>query len=288
MSLPIRIKDYAGIIKLYEPYSPPLLQDITDTKEQLVDAILFELNEVTNSAYDVKRRLQRGKLNTLPPNVFSYTATHKLNCLLQLELKEINTSDEQLLSALKSKTISNTKLVVWQGDITTLKVDAIVNAANNQLLGCWQPLHACIDNAIHSAAGVQLRNDCNSIMQKQGFVEPTGTAKITRAYNLPSNYVIHTVGPIVQHEVTELSRTHLMSSYTSCLDIAHEMENIQSIAFCGISTGVFGYPAKQAAKVALDTVKHWLENNTTHLNLVIFNVFSANDYLIYNELIQNL
>ena len=175
-------------------------------------------------------------------------------------------------------------IYLWQGDITTLKCGAIVNAANSQMLGCFQPCHGCIDNAIHTFAGVQLRRDCNDIMQKQGHNEPTGQAKITPAYNLPCKYVIHTVGPIVGGRLTNKDCELLKSCYLSCLKLAEE-NGVESIAFCCISTGVFGFPQKEAAQIAVDTVKKYKAEMNSNIK-VIFNVFKDDDYIIYNELLR--
>lgn len=173
---------------------------------------------------------------------------------------------------------------IWQGDITRLGVDAIVNAANSGMTGCYQPNHACIDNAIHTFAGIELRNKCNDLMQKQGHLEETGKAKITPAYNLPSKYVIHTVGPIVQGQVTDLNKEQLRSSYLSCLRIADE-NNIQSIAFPCISTGVFSFPNELAAEIAVETVEKYLQKET-NIQKVIFNVFKEEDRRIYESLLK--
>ena len=151
---------------------------------------------------------------------------------------------------------SENDIYLWQGDITTLECDAIVNAANAQMLGCFAPCHNCIDNCIHSAAGLMLRNKCYEIMRRQGYDEPTGQAKITPAYNLPCKYVLHTVGPIVGGTLTDEDRGQLKSCYLSCLKLA-EKNNIKSIAFCCISTGVFGFPQEEAAEIAVDTVKEY-------------------------------
>ncbi|WP_083631176.1 protein-ADP-ribose hydrolase [Labilibacter marinus] len=282
--IPLHHTEYADEINLFEPYQLNTSASSTD-KEQYVDFILTELNEVNGTSYLEKRRSLHARLNMLAPNTLSKEAIEALNQLLQLELNEKEITDINLYNTSKSQNIGNTKVLIWQGDITTLKVDAIVNAANNQMLGCFQPLHACIDNAIHSAAGVQLRDDCNTIMEKQGFAEPTGVAKITRAYNLPSKFVLHTVGPIVQGNVTEQSKSDLASAYISCLEICKEIDSIRSIAFCGISTGVFGYPAENAAQVALATVKQWLMDNPDCLETVVFNVFADKDKMIYESLI---
>ncbi|MDE5741745.1 MAG: protein-ADP-ribose hydrolase [Oscillospiraceae bacterium] len=170
---------------------------------------------------------------------------------------------------------------LWKGDITTLKCGAIVNAANSQMLGCFQPCHGCIDNIIHTFAGVQLRLECADIMSRQGSEETTGSAKITSAYNLPCDKIIHTVGPIVSGGLTEKHCVQLESCYKSCLEIAVR-NNIRSIAFCCISTGVFGFPQKEAADIAVRTVRNFRKDHSIE---VIFNVFRQDDYDIYSELL---
>lgn len=172
-------------------------------------------------------------------------------------------------------------IYLWQGDITTLKCDAIVNAANSGMTGCYNPCHNCIDNCIHTFAGVRLRLKCAEIMKLQGYEEPTGKAKITPAYNLPCKYVIHTVGPIVQSRLTEKHRMLLKSCYESCLELAVSNE-IKSIAFCCISTGVFGFPQDKAAGIAVQTVREFLKNHDIE---VIFNVFKDADYELYRQLL---
>ena len=171
---------------------------------------------------------------------------------------------------------------LWKGDITTLKCGAIVNAANSGMTGCWQPCHSCIDNCIHTFAGVRLRYKCEQIMQAQGHEEPTGKAKITPAYNLPCDYVIHTVGPIVQGKLEQEHCELLESSYRSCLELAVR-NNIRSIAFCCISTGVFGFPQEKAAEIAVNTVRKFRKNHDIE---VIFNVFTEKDYKIYDGLLR--
>ena len=178
-------------------------------------------------------------------------------------------------------------LSLWQGDITRLRVDAIVNAANAQMLGCFHPLHRCIDNAIHSAAGVQLREECHRLMLQQGHLEPTGTAKITKAYNLPCKYVIHTVGPIIPNGIpTAFQQEQLASCYRSIMQLADE-NRLESIAFCCISTGEFRFPNQLAAEIAVQTVKNYL---TAHpdcsVKQVVFNVFKNLDKDIYGRLLQ--
>ncbi len=175
------------------------------------------------------------------------------------------------------------QLYLWQGDITTLKCDAIVNAANSQMLGCFRPLHNCEDNCVHSAAGLRLRNYCNDMMERQGYEEPTGQAKITPAFNLPSRFVLHTVGPIVDGELRERHCALLASCYASCLKLAEE-NGCAHIAFCCISTGVFGFPQKEAAGIAVQTVKDWLAKTGSKMK-VIFNVFRDDDLAIYRGIL---
>ncbi len=174
------------------------------------------------------------------------------------------------------------QLLLWQGDITRLRVDAIVNAANAQMLGCFHPLHGCIDNAIHSAAGVQLREECHRLMLQQGHLEPTGTAKITKAYNLPCKHVIHTVGPIVPTGIpTPMQKEQLASCYRSIMQLAAE-NHLESVAFCCISTGEFRFPNQLAAEIAVKTVKDFLvEHSECSVKQVVFNVFKDEDKRIY-------
>ncbi|MBQ9006524.1 MAG: protein-ADP-ribose hydrolase [Atopobiaceae bacterium] len=178
---------------------------------------------------------------------------------------------------------SDGRLLLWRGDITTLAIDAIVNAANSQMLGCWVPGHHCIDNAIHTFAGVQLRLACADIMGAQGHEEPTGQAKVTDAYNLPSKRVIHTVGPIANGYPTPRHRVQLASCYRSCLD-AVAAEDLHSLAFCCISTGIFGFPQQEAAQIAVRTVSSWLDEHDADMT-VVFNVFGEDDERIYRELL---
>jgi O-acetyl-ADP-ribose deacetylase (regulator of RNase III) len=173
-------------------------------------------------------------------------------------------------------------IYLWRGDITTLKVGAIVNAANSGLLGCFVPNHACIDNAIHTFAGVQLRLECAEIMARQGHAEKPGGAKITKAYNLPTDCVLHTVGPYIQNEVTTEDEKLLSSSYRSCLELAAE-RRIESVAFCCISTGMFRFPNERAAKIAVKTVEGFIRN---HAMKVVFNVFTERDHDIYKRLLS--
>lgn len=197
--------------------------------------------------------------------------------------------DEYLQTAIAEKGITKLhdltpfkdNIYLWQGDITTLECDAIVNAANSGMTGCYHPCHNCIDNCIHTFAGVRLRLKCAEMMELQGHEEPTGKAKITPAYSLPCKYVIHTVGPIVQGRLTEKHRKLLKSCYESCLELA-VLNRIKSIAFCCISTGVFGFPQDKAAEIAVQTVREFLKSHDIE---VIFNVFKDDDYEIYRQLL---
>lgn len=199
--------------------------------------------------------------------------------------------DEYLQVEIRQKGIIHIKelipcsndIYLWQGDITTIDAEAIVNAANNQLLGCFCPCHACIDNCIHTFAGVRLRLECNEIMQKQGHKEPTGKAKITSAYNLPSKYVMHTVGPIISGILTKKDKQLLASCYYECLKMADEYK-LNSIAFCCVSAGEFHFPNDKAAQIAVDTVKQYKSETNSRIK-VIFNVFKDKDYKIYRELL---
>ena len=218
-----------------------------------------------------------------------YRSLVNIRPAVQSDEKFLRTEDEFLTELTTSKGITDIAdlqpvengIYLWKGDITTLKCGAIVNAANSGMTGCWQPCHSCIDNCIHTFAGVRLRYNCSKLMQAQGHEEPTGSAKITPAYNLPCDYVIHTVGPIVQGTLTDRHCELLQSCYQSCLELAVQNE-IKSIAFCCISTGVFGFPQKEAAEIAVDTVRTFRKSHNIE---VIFNVFTENDYEIYRRLL---
>ena len=198
--------------------------------------------------------------------------------------------DEELQAQLEEKGIvelpKEPRIQIWQGDITRLKVDAIVNAANSQMLGCFYPLHKCIDNAIHSAAGVQLREECYQMMLQQGHEEPTGQAKITKAYNLPCRYVIHTVGPIIPTGIpTPMQKEQLASCYHSIMQLADE-NHLESLAFCCISTGEFRFPNQMAAEIAVRTVDDYLAtHHDSSIKQLVFNVFKDIDWDIYRRLL---
>ena len=204
-----------------------------------------------------------------------------------VDLNKPSTFNSKLSTTLNSKP-STLNLTIWQGDITRLKVDAIVNAANSQMLGCFHPLHKCIDNAIHSAAGVQLREECYQLMLQQGHEEPTGQARITKAYNLPCRYVIHTVGPIIPTSIpTSLQKEQLVSCYHSIMQLTDE-NHLESLAFCCISTGEFRFPNQTAAEIAVRTVKDYLtEHPDSSVKQVVFNVFKDVDRGIYQNLVSS-
>ena len=175
------------------------------------------------------------------------------------------------------------RMVLWQGDITTLNVDAIVNAANSGMRGCFRALHPCIDNMIHSKSGIQLRLYCDELMKRQGYEEPAGQSKITPAFNLPSRYILHTVGPVIEGRVTRRDRELLASCYRACLELAAE-NGLKSVAFCCISTGVFRFPNREAAEVAVKTVTNFLQIPSS-IQTVIFNVFKDTDRQIYRSIL---
>lgn len=241
-------------------------------ERKLIDYLLEERNEKINEKrYSFE--LYRALVNVREP---------KPICEDYLKIE-----DEYLKEINKQKGIievEGTGVSLWQGDITRLKVDAIVNAANNQMLGCFIPGHYCIDNAIHTYAGVRLRLSCFELMKKQGYLEPTGKCKVTDAYQLPSRYVFHTVGPIVQGTLMPKHKVLLKSCYESCLKKADEL-SLTSIAFCCISTGVFHFPQDIAAEIAIETVSQYLSQSRS-LKHVIFNVFKDEDLLIYKKLLK--
>lgn len=216
-------------------------------------------------------RLLRSLMNIRPPKPISEEFLAVQDDFLKEKISSNGITD------IAGLTPKENGIYLWKGDITTLKCGAIVNAANSQMLGCFQPCHNCIDNAIHTFAGVQLRLECADIMEKQGREEPTGSAKITSAYNLPCDYIIHTVGPIVSGRLNDTHCRQLESCYMSCLEAAVR-NNVHSIAFCCISTGVFGFPQKEAAEIAVKTVRKFRKNHDIE---VIFNVFRQDDCDIY-------
>ena len=226
-----------------------------------------------------QRRLLRSLMNVRPPMPLHADFLKVQDALLSAEREEKGVVNAASLS----DATDFPGIAVWQGDITRLQADAIVDAANSDLLGCFCPCHGCIDNAIHSAAGLQLRDECNQMMQEQGHKEPTGLAKLTKSYNLPARYVLHTVGPIIYGGVTARDRRELASCYRSCLELAAKYK-LKTVAFCCISTGEFHFPNQEAGEIAVKTVTDFLEHDSS-IQKVIFNVFKDIDAEIYNRLL---
>lgn len=247
----------------------------------LINSLINENSEYADIPVPIDKNgqklLLRGLLNIRMPKSCDQTFLTIQNEYLVEETAQKGITDSEHLVPITDR------ICLWQGDITTLKCDAIVNAANSGMTGCYVPNHRCIDNCIHSFAGVQLRLECAEIMQKQGYPEPTGTAKLTSAYNLPCKYVIHTVGPIVSDKLTKERCKKLEGCYKSCLELAAQ-NDIESIAFCCISTGEFRFPNDKAAEIAVSTVRKFLAENKT-VKKVIFNVFKDTDRQIYEKLL---
>ena len=226
---------------------------------------------------EIQRQLLRGLLNLRVPQHADADFLQMQGAYLQGE------TAAKVITDIADLTPIQPGLYLWQGDITTLRCDAIVNAANSGMTGCYIPNHRCIDNAIHTFAGVELRLACAELMAKQGYSEPTGQAKITPAFNLPCQYVLHTVGPIISGRVTKEDKELLASCYRSCLTLAAE-NSLESVAFCCISTGEFHFPNEQAAQIAVETVNRFM-NRKTSVKKVIFNVFKDLDKAIYKKLL---
>ena len=224
-----------------------------------------------------QRRLLRALMNLRPPLPLRQDFLELQDAFLSAEREEKGVVDIWTLPS----AAADPRLILWQGDITRLQADAVVNAANSALLGCFHPCHGCIDNAIHSAAGLQLREECHRIMEEHE--EAVGQAKLTGGYNLPARYVLHTVGPLTNGKPTERQRKELASCYASCLQLAAERQ-LETVAFCCISTGEFRFPNREAAKTAVDTVTGFLQTASS-LKRVIFNVYKDIDYGIYRELL---
>ncbi|MBR6812069.1 MAG: protein-ADP-ribose hydrolase [Oscillospiraceae bacterium] len=258
------------------------MSELRGKRENVIKYLLSEREQYKNVSIpagdDEQFALYRALVNVRPAAPVSEGFLKIQDEFLQLELskKHITTLDEL--------SFSPEGICLWQGDISTLACDAIVNAANSGMTGCYVPCHNCIDNVIHTYAGVQLRLECDEIMKAQGFEEPVGKAKITKAYNLPSRHVIHTVGPMIRGEVTAQQDKELAGCYRSCLELA-EQNGITSIAFCCISTGVFCFPNERAAHIAIDEVKRFKAERNSAIK-VIFNVFKDEDRLIYERLLE--
>lgn len=273
--------------------------------DQSVDSLLEKLKEDSGEyknlntkkySLEEKKHTIRSLMNIRMPGAASDELLRLQDAYLQDELSQkgivtlsdIPTIREQYNSSFPFAE----KITLWQGDITRLKVGAIVNAANSQMLGCFVPCHRCIDNAIHSAAGIQIRNECEHMMNQKRirygrqYEEPTGTATLTKGYNLPCDHVIHTVGPIVYGTLNDELRQQLRDCYESVLKCCVENE-IRSVAFCCISTGEFHFPNNEAAEIAVDTVVRFLKTNDA-IERIIFNVFKDRDREIYEKMLVQL
>lgn len=254
--------------------------------DRLIGMLLEEMPSYGDEAASLpaspraRRRFLRGLMNVRPSRPLSAAFLAEQDELLRAERDERGVVDPMTLPTCAL----DGRIALWQGDICRLSAGAIVNAANSELLGCFVPCHGCIDNAIHSAAGLELREECARIIAEQGTPEPAGGAKVTLGYNLPAAHVIHTVGPICRGGVpTEGERATLASCYESCLDAAAGLR-LGSIAFCCISTGVFGYPRRAAAEVAVAAVRAWLDRAGSGMR-VVFDVFDEEDHDIYERLL---
>lgn len=247
-------------------------------KELLSELPQYRDMEIPDNTEEQKHLL-RGLMNIRAPRPIGTEFLKVQDEYLSEEVREKGIIDSDTLPV----SPINNRLVLWRGDITTLKIDGIVNAANRALRGCFVPCHSCVDNIIHSVSGIQLRLACDKLMTEQGHDEPTGKAKITPAYNLPCRFVLHTVGPIVADRVTETHCRQLADCYKSCLELASG-KGLRSIAFCCISTGEFRFPQKKAAEIAVQTVTEFLQTNV-QIEKVVFNVFKQEDYDIYKKLL---
>ena len=239
----------------------------------------------TPSDTEGKRQLLRSLMNIRMPGEMDESVLEIQDVYLQERIRENGIVELGDIPEIRNG------ISIWQGDITRLKVDAIVNAANSQMLGCFVPMHTCIDNCIHTFAGVQLRAECSRQMKKmrarygRDYEQPTAVPMLTDAYNLPAKKVVHIVGPIVQDELTPELEEDLADCYTNTLELCAE-NNLRSVAFCCISTGVFHFPNKRAAEIAVHTVKEWLEAHPGKVDRVIFNVFKDEDRRYYESELQ--
>ena len=280
----LSLDEYKKIIDLrYKPRPAVHLSEEEKSAicDEMLGVLLEERNEIAafSYPYTIKRDLIWGYLNERMPNPVTPRFLEIQDKLFRAESIERGIVN---VSALDYRE----RIALWQGDITRLDADAIVNAANSSLLGCFIPHHKCIDNVIHSRAGVQVRLDCSKIMGAQGAPGPSACAKITLAYNLPSKYILHTVGPMVGVRVTDEDRRVLRNSYLSCLNLAREM-GLHTVAFCCISTGIFGFPGDEAAAIAVGAVKGWLLEAGSYDMRVVFDVYLDKDFAIYRDVLQN-
>lgn len=255
---------------------------LRENVEVRIDRIPTDVND--------KKNLYRGLCNIREPKTISKEYLRIEKEYLQEELKKKNITKVEdihpISQTIKESNLENKdKICLWQGDITTLQIDSIVNAANSRGLGCFVPCHKCIDNQINTFAGVELRLECNEIMKEKEYFLDIGKAFITKGYNLPSKYIIHTVGPIIYNKVTSLEERQLANCYTNSLELAVE-NNIRTIAFPCISTGEFRFPKDEACKIAIVAVEKFLKEHIQDFDKIIFNVYGEEDYKIYESNIK--
>ena len=268
------------------------------TQEERLDYLVEEFKTDSGEYKDIetpkdaegKRRILRSLMNIRMPRNISSDALRVQDEYLK------GRSEEKGIVTLSDIPEIRKGLSIWQGDITRLSVDAIVNAANSQMLGCFVPMHTCIDNCIHTYAGVQLRAECSRQMNQlrirygRDYEQPTAVPMLTDGYNLPAKKVIHIVGPIVQYKLTPAIEKDLADCYRNTLDMCKET-GLKSVAFCCISTGcistgVFRFPNRRAAEIAVETVTSWMSEHPEEMERVIFNVFKEEDRAIYEDLIS--
>ena len=246
--------------------------------DYLINELIKEDNKLSNieipTSLEEKKELYRALRNIRNPKTISEEYLKVQDEYLQNEIKEKGITDEKAIPFNKDI------ISIWQGDITTLKCDVIVNACNEYLLGCFVPGHKCIDNAIHSFAGIQLREECNSIMK--GKTLPNGEVVLTKGYNLPSKYIIQTVGPQVSGIPTKLDVEDLRNCYFNSLELCKN-RGFKTIAFPCISTGLYGFPQDEASKIAINTIEEYLKDNKDIFEHIIFNVFKDEDLETYNN-----
>ena len=263
------------------------------TQEQRLDTLVeaFKADSVqykdlqTPEDNEGKRRILRSLMNIRMPKKLDDSVLAVQDEYLRERIRENG------IVELSDIPVIRDGLSIWQGDITRLAVDAIVNAANSQMLGCFVPMHTCIDNCIHTFAGVQLRAECNRQMNQlrikygRDYEQPTAVPMLTDSYNLPAKKIVHIVGPIVEGRLTRALENDLADCYRNTLDLCAE-NGLRSVAFCCISTGVFSFPNRRAAEIAVETVSKWLDEHIGQVDRVIFNVFKDEDKAYYEELLQ--
>ncbi len=286
------LEGYRALVALDEPFVRPAAVSGTERVALLTRVLAHLASDGTADRLRAgapswkpaePRAWLRALLTVRPPELLPDDVQLALDRLLWTEALARPRIDARDLPPLEGARGALRVGALWQGDIAMLAADAIVNAANSALLGCFRPFHACIDNAIHAAAGPRLREDCARIMRVQDAPEPAGLAKATRAYNLPARFVLHTVGPIVDGALRPAHELALAACYRACLDTAIHLDGVRSVALCAVSTGVFGFPREPAAVIAVRTVGAWLAEHPGMLDRVVFNVFADADRRAYER-----